>query len=351
MNQQETAVRAEAERLFRARFEAAGWTEEDFASFNGYCIEQAVIRIAAGGEAAAMQEIIGMHAGLGAMPRVDAAGHGQPPAAGPVPDGHPRGQSSRGSRHAGSGDRDEHRPGAADQRGLGAAGRRGSAGPRAPETVILPLAYGNPDGWSSVTPPFSHPDLPYGWQLHSAQHPAGGWYYALTAPDGWQLHSHPQWQSPRAAAEAGLAMAIRLAGPGIQAIAQARHYLATGQAAYPEGDLVTGGNGAGGRLRRGHPGRAAGAGRRADRGADREPGAAMSIAARRTLLLTEAAKALGAGQDPLMNPFLSEHEVTLNECYDLAEQLAIGARIVARGLADPRSQECQVVMLTMARST
>jgi hypothetical protein len=74
VNQQETAIRAGAERLFREKFEAAGWSEQDFGSFHGYCIEQAVIRIAAGGEPAAVQEIIGMHAGLGAMPRVDATG-------------------------------------------------------------------------------------------------------------------------------------------------------------------------------------------------------------------------------------------------------------------------------------
>ena len=74
MNQQEMTIRAEAERRFREKFEAAGWTDADFASYNGWCIEQAVIRIATGGEAAAMQEILGAHAGAGAFPRVAADG-------------------------------------------------------------------------------------------------------------------------------------------------------------------------------------------------------------------------------------------------------------------------------------
>lgn len=75
----------------------------------------------------------------------------------------------------------------------------------------------------------------------------------------------------------------------------------------------------------------------------------MTTADRRTRLLMAAAAALDDGQIPLMDPFLSDHEVTLDECFSLAEQLAIGARIVARGLADPRSEEGQVVFLTIAR--
>jgi hypothetical protein len=74
------------------------------------------------------------------------------------------------------------------------------------------------------------------------------------------------------------------------------------------------------------------------------------IAARRTQLLEAAAAALDDGQIPLTEPFLSAHEVTLDECFSLAEQLAIGARVVAKGLADPRSPEGMAVLMTMARS-
>jgi hypothetical protein len=70
---------------------------------------------------------------------------------------------------------------------------------------------------------------------------------------------------------------------------------------------------------------------------------------RRTQLLTAAAAALEDGQIPLMNPFLSEYEVTADECFSLAEQLAIGARVVAYGLENPRSPEGLAVLMSMAR--
>ena len=70
---------------------------------------------------------------------------------------------------------------------------------------------------------------------------------------------------------------------------------------------------------------------------------------RRTQLLLDAAKALDDGQDPLTEPFLSRHEVTLEECYSLAEQLAIGALLVAYGLDHPRTPEGQAVLVSMAR--
>jgi hypothetical protein len=71
---------------------------------------------------------------------------------------------------------------------------------------------------------------------------------------------------------------------------------------------------------------------------------------RRTQLLMAAAAALDDGQDPLTLPFLSEHDVTADECYSLAEQLAIGARIVAYGLENPRSEEGQAVFLSIAKN-
>jgi hypothetical protein len=65
-------------------------------------------------------------------------------------------------------------------------------------------------------------------------------------------------------------------------------------------------------------------------------------------LLRAAADALDEGQIPLMNPFLSEHEVTLDQCMSLAEQLAIGARIVAAGIESPQSPQGIAMLMTMA---
>lgn len=70
---------------------------------------------------------------------------------------------------------------------------------------------------------------------------------------------------------------------------------------------------------------------------------------RRTELLTAAAAALDDGQNPLMPPFLDEHSVTLDECFSLAEQLAIGARLVAYGLDNPRTPEGRAVLMSLAR--
>ena len=52
-----------------------------------------------------------------------------------------------------------------------------------------------------------------------------------------------------------------------------------------------------------------------------------------------AADALDNGDDPFSGAFLGEHDVTSDECINLAQQLAIGARVVARGLGSPRSSE------------
>ena len=51
----------------------------------------------------------------------------------------------------------------------------------------------------------------------------------------------------------------------------------------------------------------------------------MSTAA----LLRKAAEALERGESPLTTPFLGDNDVTLDQAFTLAEQLAIGARIVA----------------------
>lgn len=69
---------------------------------------------------------------------------------------------------------------------------------------------------------------------------------------------------------------------------------------------------------------------------------------RRTELLMAAADALESGDDPFSGAFLGEHEVTSDECMNLARQLAIGARVVARGLDSPRSPEGTATLMTMA---
>ena len=70
---------------------------------------------------------------------------------------------------------------------------------------------------------------------------------------------------------------------------------------------------------------------------------------RRTELLEAAAAALDDGEDPFAGGFLSEHDVSLDEAYSLAQQLAIGARVVAYGLDHPKTNEGMAVMFTLAR--
>jgi hypothetical protein len=57
---------------------------------------------------------------------------------------------------------------------------------------------------------------------------------------------------------------------------------------------------------------------------------------RMSSLLREAADALNDGRDPLTAPFLDEYDVTLDECYDLAGFLAIGAQMVAWAMDNPK---------------
>lgn len=66
-------------------------------------------------------------------------------------------------------------------------------------------------------------------------------------------------------------------------------------------------------------------------------------------LLLAAADALDDMQIPLCNPFLAEHEVTLDQCMSLAQQLALGARIVAHGIEHPTSEQGIALMHTLAR--
>jgi hypothetical protein len=53
-------------------------------------------------------------------------------------------------------------------------------------------------------------------------------------------------------------------------------------------------------------------------------------------LLKAAADYLDDGGNPLELLFLSENEVTFDECGDLADSLAMGARLVAWAMEHPR---------------
>lgn len=53
-------------------------------------------------------------------------------------------------------------------------------------------------------------------------------------------------------------------------------------------------------------------------------------------LLNHAADAMENGQDPFDHGFLGEHAVTLDECFTMAELIALGARLVAFGLENPK---------------
>lgn len=57
---------------------------------------------------------------------------------------------------------------------------------------------------------------------------------------------------------------------------------------------------------------------------------------RMSYLLTKAADALDDGEDPLALHFLNEHDVTIDECYDMADKLAAGARLIAWATEHPR---------------
>lgn len=56
-------------------------------------------------------------------------------------------------------------------------------------------------------------------------------------------------------------------------------------------------------------------------------------------LLLAAAEALDDHTDPFCDKFLSDNEVTFDQVMALSQQLAIGARIMARGIKDPKSPQ------------
>jgi hypothetical protein len=53
-------------------------------------------------------------------------------------------------------------------------------------------------------------------------------------------------------------------------------------------------------------------------------------------LLRKAADALNDGRDPLTLPFLSDNDVTCDECFDMAELMAAGAQAVAWAMDNPK---------------
>lgn len=57
---------------------------------------------------------------------------------------------------------------------------------------------------------------------------------------------------------------------------------------------------------------------------------------RQAELLRAAADGLDNGEHPFCDEFLSGHQVTLDECFDMAGLMAAGARIVAWAAENPR---------------
>lgn len=66
-------------------------------------------------------------------------------------------------------------------------------------------------------------------------------------------------------------------------------------------------------------------------------------------LLLAAADELDNYTSPFCDEFLTKHEVTFDQCMSLSQQLAIGARILARGIESPTSDEGIAMLNTMAR--
>lgn len=56
---------------------------------------------------------------------------------------------------------------------------------------------------------------------------------------------------------------------------------------------------------------------------------------RQSQLLKAAAQAMENSEDPFHESFLRANGVTLDECFDLAELLALGARLMAWAIENP----------------
>jgi hypothetical protein len=66
-------------------------------------------------------------------------------------------------------------------------------------------------------------------------------------------------------------------------------------------------------------------------------------------LLLAAAESLDNYNSPFCDEFLTKHEVTFDQCMALSQQLAIGARIMARGVESPTSDAGIAMLTEMAR--
>ena len=67
-------------------------------------------------------------------------------------------------------------------------------------------------------------------------------------------------------------------------------------------------------------------------------------------LLLAAAEALEDHSDPLSTWFLTEHDVTLDQAASLAEQLALGARILVHAFEHPRSLQGRAMFEILAET-
>lgn len=66
---------------------------------------------------------------------------------------------------------------------------------------------------------------------------------------------------------------------------------------------------------------------------------------RRADLLRSAVVSLQNGEDPFGGGFLREHNVSLDECYDLADALALGGQVVL-AMMDPERADLEALAAT-----
>lgn len=80
------------------------------------------------------------------------------------------------------------------------------------------------------------------------------------------------------------------------------------------------------------------------------------VNARSRTILIAVIERLNTGGDPFASDFLSEHSITLDECYDMADRLALGASLLlalsswARG-TQPERQMAAMLLAQSIRET
>lgn len=67
-------------------------------------------------------------------------------------------------------------------------------------------------------------------------------------------------------------------------------------------------------------------------------------------LLRKASEALERAEDPFSGEFLRDNDVTFDQCMTLSQMMALGARVVAKALEQPRSEAGLAVFSEMASS-